>query len=43
MHSSLENIIKLENDEFWKDRKDPEKEEGLLISDIHMDIWTVRH
>lgn len=40
MHSSLENIIKLENDEFWKDRKDPEKEEGLLISDIHMDIWT---
>ncbi|XP_042244643.1 exocyst complex component 3-like protein 4 [Thunnus maccoyii] len=38
--SSLDKVTELENDEFWRDRKSPEKEEGFLISQFHMDIWT---
>lgn len=44
MRSSLNNIIKMEGEEFWRDLKEPEKEEGFegfLISDLHMDIWTL--
>ncbi|XP_019133379.2 exocyst complex component 3-like protein 4 [Larimichthys crocea] len=40
MRSSLDKLIELENEEIWKDSKTPEKEEDLLISQIHMDIWT---
>lgn len=43
MRSSLDKLIELEDEEIWKDSKTPEKEEDLLISQIHMDIWTVRH
>ncbi|XP_071353706.1 exocyst complex component 3-like protein 4 [Trachinotus anak] len=39
MRSYLDGVIKLENEEFWKERKDPEKEEDFLISQIYMDIW----
>ncbi|KAK7903856.1 hypothetical protein WMY93_016463 [Mugilogobius chulae] len=38
---SLGNITTLENTEFWSERKEPQTEEGVLISDIHMDIGTL--
>ncbi|XP_067470720.1 exocyst complex component 3-like protein 4 [Thunnus thynnus] len=40
MRSSLDKVTELDNDELWRDRKSPEKEEGFLISQIPMDIWT---
>ncbi|KAF1374412.1 hypothetical protein PFLUV_G00228830 [Perca fluviatilis] len=40
MKSSLERIIELENEDVWKDRRTPEKEEDFLNSPFHMDIWT---
>ncbi|GLD47615.1 exocyst complex component 3-like protein 4 [Lates japonicus] len=40
MRSSLDKIIELENEEFWKDKKRPEKDEEFLNSEFHMDIWT---
>ncbi|XP_047193654.1 exocyst complex component 3-like protein 4 isoform X3 [Scophthalmus maximus] len=40
MRSSLDRITELENEEFWMQSKPPEKEEELLVSPIHMDIWT---
>uniref|UniRef100_A0A8C6SL30 Exocyst complex component 3-like 4 n=1 Tax=Neogobius melanostomus TaxID=47308 RepID=A0A8C6SL30_9GOBI len=41
MRAALDNITKLEHSEFWRDRKEPEAtEEGVLLSDMHMDIWT---
>ncbi|XP_056152070.1 exocyst complex component 3-like protein 4 isoform X2 [Lampris incognitus] len=40
---SLEKIIEIENEELWKDRQTPEKEEDFLNSPIHMDIWTKVH
>ncbi len=43
MRSSLDRIIELEYEEFWKDGKSPEKDEDFLNSQIHMDIWTVQH
>lgn len=40
--SALDNITKLEHSDFWEDKKKPEEtEEGILISDMHMDIWTL--
>lgn len=42
MRSALNKITELEHTEFWRDRKEPEEtEEGILISDMHMDIWTL--
>ncbi|XP_033843934.1 exocyst complex component 3-like protein 4 [Periophthalmus magnuspinnatus] len=38
---SLSNITDLEQKEFWSVQKEPETEEGALISDMHMDIWTL--
>ncbi|XP_035529188.1 exocyst complex component 3-like protein 4 [Morone saxatilis] len=38
--ASLDNIIELENKEFWMHSKTPKKEEDFLDSQIHMDIWT---
>ncbi|XP_060938530.1 exocyst complex component 3-like protein 4 [Limanda limanda] len=40
MRSSLDRIIDMENKDFWKQNKMPEKEENLLNSQIHFDIWT---
>uniref|UniRef100_A0A4W6CFD8 Exocyst complex component 3-like 4 n=1 Tax=Lates calcarifer TaxID=8187 RepID=A0A4W6CFD8_LATCA len=40
MKSSLNKIIELENEEFWKDRRMPEKDDEFLNSEFHMDIWT---
>ncbi|XP_044023008.1 exocyst complex component 3-like protein 4 [Siniperca chuatsi] len=40
MRSSLDKLVDLENEEFWKDGNNPEKEEDFLESQIHMDIWT---
>ncbi|XP_013877590.1 exocyst complex component 3-like protein 4 [Austrofundulus limnaeus] len=40
MKITLERIIELENETFWRDRKEPEKEETFLISPFPMDIWT---
>lgn len=41
MKSSLGRILKLQDEELWRERKTPEKEDDLLCSQIHMDIWTV--
>ncbi|XP_072314345.1 exocyst complex component 3-like protein 4 [Eucyclogobius newberryi] len=41
LRSSLGKITSLEEREFWSERKEPETEEGVLISDMHMDIWTL--
>ncbi|XP_046692983.1 exocyst complex component 3-like protein 4 isoform X2 [Silurus meridionalis] len=35
---SLDNIIKLEQDEMWKDKIEPQIDENLYLSHIHMDI-----
>ncbi|XP_028420976.1 exocyst complex component 3-like protein 4 [Perca flavescens] len=40
MKSSLDRIIELENEDVWKDRSTPKKEEDFLDSPFHMDIWT---
>ncbi|KAI4902132.1 hypothetical protein NFI96_025541 [Prochilodus magdalenae] len=40
MKSSLDKIIELEHEEMWKDKEQPEIDEGLYNSHIHMDIWT---
>lgn len=41
LRSSLNKVIELENEEFWKNSRPPKKEEGFLHSELHMDIWTV--
>ncbi|XP_060781830.1 exocyst complex component 3-like protein 4 isoform X2 [Neoarius graeffei] len=38
VRSSLDNIIKLEHDEMWKDKNKPQINEELYLSHIHMDI-----
>ncbi|XP_017319299.1 exocyst complex component 3-like protein 4 isoform X1 [Ictalurus punctatus] len=38
VRSSLDNIIKLEHDEMWKDNNKPQINEELYLSHIHMDI-----
>ncbi|KAJ0063234.1 hypothetical protein NL108_015027, partial [Boleophthalmus pectinirostris] len=40
LRKSLDNVTGLENTEFWSVEKEPETEEGALMSDMHMDIWT---
>ncbi|KAM7376383.1 hypothetical protein PAMP_006124 [Pampus punctatissimus] len=40
MRSSLDRVIQLENEEFWRDRRTPEKTEDFFDSEFHMDIWT---
>ncbi|XP_062253608.1 exocyst complex component 3-like protein 4 [Platichthys flesus] len=40
MRSSLDKIISMENEDVWTKSKTPEKEEKLLNSPIHFDIWT---
>ncbi|KAM7403712.1 hypothetical protein PAMA_004245 [Pampus argenteus] len=40
MRSSLDRVIQLENEEFWRDRRTPEKVEDFFDSQFHMDIWT---
>lgn len=37
---SLNKLIELEYEDFWKDRNNPEREDGVLNSDFHMDVWT---
>lgn len=37
---NLENIIKLQ-EECWTEKKEPDIEDGLYHSEIHIDIWTV--
>ncbi|KAM6961257.1 exocyst complex component 3-like protein 4 [Aplochiton taeniatus] len=43
IRASLDRLVKVEYEEVWKDLKEPEKDdEGVfLVSDIHMDIWTL--
>lgn len=41
MRSTLDNIIKLEHDEMWKDQNKPQIDDELYLSHIHMDILTV--
>lgn len=41
VRSSLDNIIKLEHDEMWKDNNKPQINEELYLSHIHMDILMV--
>lgn len=42
IRTTLDKITELEHSEFWEDKKEPEQtEEGVLISDMHMDIWTL--
>ncbi|XP_047668681.1 exocyst complex component 3-like protein 4 isoform X2 [Tachysurus fulvidraco] len=38
VRSSLDNIIKLEHDEMWKEKNKPQINEELYLSHIHMDI-----
>ncbi|KAM9477539.1 exocyst complex component 3-like protein 4 isoform 2-T3 [Clarias gariepinus] len=38
VRSTLDSIIKLENDEMWKEQNKPQINEDLYISHIHMDI-----
>ncbi|XP_058242106.1 exocyst complex component 3-like isoform X2 [Hemibagrus wyckioides] len=38
VRSSLDNILKLEHDEMWKDENKPQINEELYLSHIHMDI-----
>lgn len=40
MRSSLDKVIELEHEEMWKDSNEPEIDEDLYNSHIHMDIWT---
>ncbi|KAA8589314.1 hypothetical protein FQN60_012679 [Etheostoma spectabile] len=40
MKSSLDRVIELENEDFWRDRRSPKKDEDFLNSPFHMDIWT---
>uniref|UniRef100_UPI0037E9288A exocyst complex component 3-like protein 4 isoform X2 n=1 Tax=Semicossyphus pulcher TaxID=241346 RepID=UPI0037E9288A len=40
LSSVLDKVIELENEEFWRDKKPPEKEDHFLNSQIDMDIWT---
>nr|XP_054598065.1 exocyst complex component 3-like protein 4 [Nothobranchius furzeri]XP_054598066.1 exocyst complex component 3-like protein 4 [Nothobranchius furzeri]XP_054598067.1 exocyst complex component 3-like protein 4 [Nothobranchius furzeri]XP_054598068.1 exocyst complex component 3-like protein 4 [Nothobranchius furzeri] len=40
MRETLERVIQLEFDDFWKDRKMPQKEDNFLNAPFHMDIWT---
>lgn len=41
MRSSLDNIIKLEQDEMWNNKNKPQIDEELYISHIHTDILVV--
>lgn len=41
MRTALDNIIKLEHDEMWKDKNTPQIDEELYLSHIHMDILMV--
>uniref|UniRef100_A0A3Q3AZN8 Exocyst complex component 3-like 4 n=1 Tax=Kryptolebias marmoratus TaxID=37003 RepID=A0A3Q3AZN8_KRYMA len=40
MRTTLDRIIELEHETYWRDKKEPEKEESFLISQFPMDIWT---
>ncbi|XP_036429448.1 exocyst complex component 3-like protein 4 [Colossoma macropomum] len=40
VRSSLDKIIELEHEEMWKDSRQPDIDEDLYNSHIHMDIWT---
>lgn len=41
MRSALDRILELQHEDLWRERKTPEEEDGLLCSQIPMDIWTV--
>ncbi|XP_034418715.1 exocyst complex component 3-like protein 4 isoform X2 [Cyclopterus lumpus] len=41
MRSSLERVIGLEHEDFWRDSRSPEEEDDLLNAAFHMDIWTM--
>ncbi|CAN9502649.1 unnamed protein product [Ophioblennius macclurei] len=40
MRLSLDRVIQLEYEEVWKEGRSPEKEDGFLSSQFHMDVWT---
>ncbi|XP_029901166.1 exocyst complex component 3-like protein 4 [Myripristis murdjan] len=51
VRASLERIVQLEDEGFWSQKKSPKKDEDdppkkdederFLVSEIHMDIWTI--
>lgn len=41
LKASFVRIITMEDEDFWKDGKPPEKEDDLLSHPMPMDIWTV--
>lgn len=40
MSATLDRVIELEYETFWKDRTDPQMEDNFLSSPFPMDIWT---
>ncbi|KAM8913456.1 exocyst complex component 3-like protein 4 isoform 2-T4 [Spinachia spinachia] len=40
LRASMGRIITMEYEDFWRDGKPPEKEDGLLSHTMPMDIWT---
>lgn len=40
MGFSLDKVVELQYEEFWRDGTDPETEDNFLSSQIPMDIWT---
>ncbi|KAL6105937.1 exoc3l4 [Pungitius sinensis] len=40
LRASIGRIITMEHEDFWRDGKPPEKEDGLLSHPMPMDIWT---
>lgn len=38
--SSLNRLTELEHEDVWSKSKSPEKDEGFLVSQLDMDIWT---
>ncbi|MEQ2195741.1 hypothetical protein XENOCAPTIV_017613, partial [Xenoophorus captivus] len=43
MSAALDRLVELEYETVWKDKREPRKEDNILISPFPMDIWTVRH
>ncbi|MED6277044.1 hypothetical protein CHARACLAT_009111 [Characodon lateralis] len=40
MSAALDRLIELEYETVWKDKREPQKEDNILISPFPMDIWT---
>ncbi|CAK6982392.1 exocyst complex component 3-like protein 4 [Scomber scombrus] len=40
VRSTLDRIITFENEDVWRERRSPDKDDDFLDSPFHMDIWT---